>query len=138
MQSFRGVRDCEVRGVWSPHRKHAESAAALARGLDLGDCRPYRSIGEMVIDPRIDALWLSGPNQARVENVEELTDPIMRGHGELLGVACEKPLARNVAEARLVAELVKRAGLRHGYLENQLFAPQPRRGGPCSGLAARP
>ena len=124
MQSFRGVRDAEIRGVWSPNRKHAESAATLARGLDLGDCRPYRSIAEMVVDPRIDALWLSGPNQARVENVEELTDPIMRGHGELLGVACEKPLARNVAEARLVASLVKRAGLRHGYLENQLFAPQ--------------
>jgi predicted dehydrogenase len=124
MQSFRGVRDCEIRGVWSPNRKHAESAAALARSLDLGDCRPYRSIGEMVVDRGIDALWLSGPNQARVENVEELTDPIMRGHGELLGVACEKPLARNVAEARVVADLVKRAGLRHGYLENQLFAPQ--------------
>jgi predicted dehydrogenase len=59
-----------------------------------------------------------------VENVEELTDPIMRGHGDLVGIACEKPLARNVAEAKLVTTLVKRAGLKHGYLENQLFAPQ--------------
>ena len=124
MQAFQAVRDCEVRGVWSPNRKNAEAAAAYARKLDLGACRPFRSIGEMVVDPDIDAIWLCGVNQARVENIEELTDPIMRGHGELVGVACEKPLARNVKEAKLVTSLVKRAGLKHGYLENQLFSPQ--------------
>ena len=124
MQSFQGVRDAEILGVWSPNRKNAESAAGYARQLDVGACKPYRSIGEMVVDPAIDALWLCGPNQARVENVEELTDPIMRGHGDLRGIACEKPLARNVAEAKTVLSLVKRAGLKHGYLENQLFAPQ--------------
>ncbi len=42
----------------------------------------------------------------------------------LSGIACEKPLARNVAEAKRVAELVKRTGIAHGYLENQVFAPQ--------------
>jgi predicted dehydrogenase len=78
----------------------------------------------MVVDTGIDAVWLCGPNQARVENVEELADPIMRGHGDLVGVACEKPLARNVAEARSITAMVRRAGLKHGYLENQLFAPQ--------------
>ncbi len=124
MQAFQAVRDCEVRGVWSPNRKNAEAAAGYARKLDLGACRPFRSIGEMVVDPDIDAIWLCGVNQARVENIEELTDPIMRGHGELVGIACEKPLARNVREAKLVTSLVKRAGLKHGYLENQLFAPQ--------------
>jgi predicted dehydrogenase len=124
MQSFRGVRDCEVRGVWSPNRKNAEAAAMYANRLDVGPCLPYRSIGEMVVDPDIDAVWLCGPNQARVENVEELADPIMRGHGELAGIACEKPLARNVAEAKSIFSLVRQAGLKHGYLENQVFAPQ--------------
>lgn len=124
MQAFQAVRDCEVRGVWSPNRKNAELAATYARQLDLGACRPFRSIGEMVIDPGIDAIWLCGVNQARVENIEELTDPIMRGHGELVGIACEKPLARNVQEAKLITSGVKGAGLKHGYLENQLFAPQ--------------
>ncbi|HXI20061.1 MAG TPA: Gfo/Idh/MocA family oxidoreductase [Gemmatimonadales bacterium] len=124
LQAFRGVRDCEIRGIWSPNRARAESAAAYARQLDLGPCRPCRSIAELVVDPGIDAVWLCGPNHARVDNVEELTDPIMRGHAELAGVACEKPLARNVAEARAVTQLVKRAGLKHGYLENQVFAPQ--------------
>jgi len=124
MQSFRGVRDADILGVWSPNRKNAESAAAFARSLDVGQCRSYRSIAEMVVDPAIDAIWLCGPNQARVDNVEELADPIMRGHGDLVGIACEKPLARNVAEARTILRLVKQAGLKHGYLENQLFAPQ--------------
>jgi predicted dehydrogenase len=124
MQAFQGVRDAEVLGVWSPNRKNAESAAAYARQLDVGACRPYRSIAEMVVDPAIDAIWLCGPNQARVENIEELVDPIRRGHAELRGIACEKPLARNVAEAKTVLRLVKSIGLKHGYLENQLFAPQ--------------
>ncbi len=124
MQAFRGVRDCEIRGVWSPTRKNAERAAEYARSLELGPCRPCRSIAEMVVDPAIDAIWICGPNQARVENIEELVDPIMRGHGELIGVACEKPLARTVAEGKMLTSAVTQAGLKHGYLENQVFAPQ--------------
>jgi predicted dehydrogenase len=123
MQAFRAVRDADVLGVWSPNRKNAESAATYARELDIGKCKPYRSISEMVDDPAIDAIWLTGPNHARVENVEEIVATIESGRGMLAGIACEKPLARNVAEARQVLELVKRVGVRHGYLENQLFAP---------------
>src|SRR5574339_1055503 len=78
MQAFQAVRDSEVRGVWSPNRANAEDAAAYARTLDVGTCRPYRSIAEMVADPEIDAIWLCGPNHARIENVEELTDTIAR------------------------------------------------------------
>lgn len=124
MQAFQAVRDCEVRGVWSPNRRNAESAAAYANRLDIGPCRAYRSITEMVTDGAIDAIWLSGPNQARIANVEEICDPIVRGRAALAGIACEKPLARNVAEAKAVLALVKKAGIRHGYLENQRFAPQ--------------
>jgi predicted dehydrogenase len=124
MQAFQAVRDCEIRGVWSPTRKNAERAAEYARLLELGPCRPCRSIAEMVVDPAIDAIWICGPNQARVENIEELVDPIMRGHGELVGVACEKPLARTVAEGKVLTTAVNQAGLKHGYLENQVFAPQ--------------
>jgi len=47
---------------------------------------------------------------------------------QLKGIACEKPLARNVAEATRVTELVKRAGVAHGYLENQAFAPSVTQG----------
>src|SRR5678816_2736456 len=66
----------------------------------------------------------TGPNHARVENVEEIVHAIESGKGTLKGIACEKPLARNVAEAKQVLELVRRVGLPHGYLENQIFTPQ--------------
>jgi predicted dehydrogenase len=128
LQAFTAVRDAEVRGVWSPNAGNAAAAAALARRLDVGEARPFRSIAKMVADPGIDALWLCGPNQARVENVEEIVDAVERGRGQLRGLACEKPLARNVAEAKRVLGLVRRAGIPHGYMENQVFAPQVRRG----------
>jgi predicted dehydrogenase len=124
LQAFRGVRDADILGVWSPHKKNAVTAAELARKLDVGNAKPYGSIAEMVADPAIDAIWLTGPNHARIENVEEIVDAVEGGKGELVGIACEKPLARNVAEAIQVRDLVKRAGIRHGYLENQVFAPQ--------------
>jgi predicted dehydrogenase len=123
IQGWRGVRDADVLGVWSPSAKNAASAAALARSVGVGAAKPYKSIGAMVADPAIDALWLCGPNQARIENVEEIVHAIKKGKGTLRGLACEKPLARNVAEAEEVARLARSVKLRTGYLENQLFAP---------------
>jgi predicted dehydrogenase len=128
MLSWTGVRDADVLGVWSPNRQNAERAARYARSLDIGACKAYRSIEEMVADPAIHAIWVSGPNQARIENFEQIVDPVQRGKASLIGVACEKPLARNVAEAKKVTAMVKRAGLQHGYLENQAFSPQVERG----------
>src|SRR3989442_1659699 len=116
-------RDADVLGVWSPNHKHAQDMAAVARKLDVGQAKPYRSLGEMVSDPAIDALWVCGPNFARIENFEEITDTVARGKGELRGIACEKPLGRNVAEAKRVLELTKKAGIAQGYLENHTFAP---------------
>ena len=128
IQSFTSVRNADVRGVWSPNEKNAASTAALAREHDVGEARPYKSIRDMVADPAINALWLCGPNQARIANIEEIVDAIKSGAGTLRGLACEKPLARNVAEAKKVAELVRGVGLNTGYLENQLFAPDITRG----------
>ena len=121
---FVGVRDADVLGVWSPNANNAAATAGVAKKLGVGDAKPYPSIAAMVEDPAIDAIWLSGPNHTRIENVEEMVSAIERGKGELKGVACEKPLARNVKEAKQVVELVNKVGLAHGYLENQLFAPQ--------------
>ena len=123
MLGWRGVRDADVLGVWSPNAKNAASAAALARSLDIGQAKAYTSITAMVADPAIDAIWLTGPNQARIENVEEIVHAIREGKGTLKGIACEKPLARNVSEAAYITKLVKSVGLAHGYLENQLWAP---------------
>src|SRR5687767_4932889 len=128
IQSFIGMRDADVTGVWSPNVKNAAATAKYARELDVGDARPFKSIREMVADPAIDAIWLCGPNHARIANVEEIVTAIKRGEGELRGLACEKPLARNVAEAKKVVRLAASVGLNTGYLENQLFSPDITRG----------
>src|SRR5262249_38175047 len=125
---FQAIREADVLGVWSPNRANAESAAALANRLEVGKAKAYTSITEMVNDPSIDAIWLTGPNYSRIENVEEITSAVTRGKAGLLGIACEKPLARNVAEAKKVMALVQQAGLKHGYLENQVFSPQVNHG----------
>jgi len=124
MLGFVGVRDADILGVWSPNQKNAAATAGYAKKLGVGDAKPYPSIAAMVEDPAIGAIWLCGPNQARIDNVEEMVSAMDRGKGSLLGVACEKPLARNVSEAKRVLDLVNRVGLPHGYLENQVFAPQ--------------
>ena len=51
--------------------------------------------------------------------VEEIVDAVKAG-ATLKGVICEKPLARNLAEARRVVELVEDAKLPHAYFENQM------------------
>jgi predicted dehydrogenase len=123
MQAFVGVRDADICGVWSPTESNAVEAVKLAKLLEIGDPKVYRSISDMVADPAVDAIWLCGPNHSRVENVEEIVNAIEKGRGTLKAIACEKPLARNVAEGKRVLAAVERVGLQHGYLENQLFAP---------------
>jgi predicted dehydrogenase len=100
----------------------------LARDLDVGEARRYKSIRDMVADPAINAVWLCGPNHARISNIEEIVGAIESGAGTLRGIACEKPLARNVAEAKRLTNLASSVGLSSGYLENQLFSPEIARG----------
>lgn len=128
IQSWQAVRDADVLGVWSPDRSKAESAAALARQFRVGQAKAYGSITEMIADPAIDCLWICGPNHRRIENMEEIVHALKSGVGSLVGIACEKPLARNVAEAKRVVELIEEAGVLHGYLEDQLFSPGLMRG----------
>jgi predicted dehydrogenase len=127
IQSWQAVRDADVLGVWSPNRENAESAAALARDLRVGEAKAYASIEDMVADPAIDAIWICGPNHRRIENMEAILHARKRG-ADLIGIACEKPLARNVGEARRVLELAEEADVLHGYLEDQLFSPGLMRG----------
>lgn len=129
IQSLIAVRDVDVAGVMSRTKVSAEESAALARSIGVGaDAKAYDTITDMIADPDIDALWVCSPNFARVETFEEIANAISTGKGELIGVACEKPLGRNVAEAKKVLELTQSVGLLDGYLENQVFAPSITRG----------
>ncbi len=129
IQSLVGVRDADVVGVMSRTKASAEESATLARTIGVGsDAKAYDSITDMIADPNIHALWVCSPNFARVETFEEIASAISSGKGELIGVTCEKPLGRNVEEAKKVLELTQSVNLLDGYLENQIFSPSITRG----------
>ena len=125
IRSWLAVRHADILGVCSRTLETAESAAALARELGVGDAKAYDSVTAMVQDPNIDAVWICAPNHVRLQVMEEIA---AAGKGHLKGVACEKPLGRNVPEAKRMLELVQDMGVLHGYLENQLFMPPVVRG----------
>ncbi|HXK33614.1 MAG TPA: Gfo/Idh/MocA family oxidoreductase [Dehalococcoidia bacterium] len=126
--SLVGVRDCHVAGVYSPTTANAERLAGHARQLALGEPTVHRSITALVADPAVDAIWIASTNDTRVAAVDEIVAALRSGKGELVAVACEKPLARNLAEAHEMLRLVESTPLLHGYLENQVFEPSVTRG----------
>ena len=128
IQSLLGVRDVDVTGVFSKTKQSAEGTAELANDLGVGPAKAFDSITEMIADPGVDAIWVCSPNYARIETFEEIANAVNSDKGKLIGVACEKPLGRNVAEAKKVLELTQNAGLLDGYLENQVFSPSITRG----------
>jgi len=128
IKSLIGVRDTDVLGVVSKPRDTAEEAAIFAREIGVGEAKAYDSITDMVADKNIHALWICAPNFTRIEVMEEIVHAIETGKGELIGVTCEKPLGRNVAEAQRMLELAQKVDLLDGYLENQVFSPSITRG----------
>ena len=128
IQSLLGVRDVDVVGVVSKTKQSAEDTAALANELGVGPAKAFDTITEMVEDPGVDALWVCSPNYTRIETFEEIANAVSSSKGELIGVACEKPLGRNVAEAKKALVLTQSADLLDGYLENQVFSPSITRG----------
>jgi predicted dehydrogenase len=126
--SWTGVRDADVVAVQSPRAENAQALADRCRDLRVGDARAYTDLRELVRDPRVEAVWVVAPNHARLAVVETIADEVASGRASLVGIAVEKPLGRNLAEARRVLELVEGAGLLHAYLENQVYAPAVTRG----------
>ena len=122
------VRNVTVAGVFSPRAERRQEFAEKARGLGLGECRAFETLEEMICSGEVDALWLCNPNHSRVAVMREIHALVTSGRAPIRAVACEKPLARTLAEAREMLALAEDAGLLHGYMENQLFAPAVERG----------
>jgi len=112
------VRNTEIAGITSRTRARAEALSKVVQENRLGEGRVYPNIAEMA--NHVDAIAIYVPNFVRVEIVEQIVDAVEQG-AELKGVICEKPLARNVKEARRLIELVEKAGLKTAYFENQIF-----------------
>jgi predicted dehydrogenase len=128
LQALLGVRNVQVAGVYSPTAANREQLATHANALELGPCRAFDSLDAMLESGEVDAIWMMGPNDTRVDAMRTIHAAVTSGRALLKGLACEKPLARNLAEAREMLRLAEDAGLNHGYMENQVFSTAVRRG----------
>ena len=115
-RAIKQVRTMEITGITA--LKGAEALSATVRKHGLGDGTVYPNVAEMA--KHVDAVAVYVPNFARVETVEQIVDAVKAG-ASLKGVICEKPLGRNVKEARRLVELANEVGLKTAYFENQIF-----------------
>jgi predicted dehydrogenase len=116
VRALEQVRNVEVAGITS--RTGAEELAKIIRDKSMGDAVVYPSITEMA--NHVDAIAIYAPNYARIEIMEEIAEAVKKG-AQLRGVICEKPLGRNMKEARHLVALADEAGLKTAYFENQIF-----------------
>lgn len=124
-RSFQQVRGADIVAVGSRTLDGARQVADEVEALGVGiDVQAYDDVAALVRDPRVDAVWVLTPNHTRIEVITAICAEVTSGRAELRGIAVEKPLGRNVAEARAVADAVTEAGLLHAYLENQVYAPR--------------
>jgi len=115
-QALKQVRSVELAAVSA--KANADSLAKFAHDHNLGDCLIYESIKEMAAN--VDAIAIFSPNFVRVETMEEIAQAVKEG-ANLKGVICEKPLGRNMKEARRMVELARTANLNTAYFENQIY-----------------
>ncbi len=110
------VKGFELAGLLD--RSGSAGLAELARREGVGDPRIYPSVTELA--KAVDVLALFAPNYARLEGMEEIAAAVRAG-ARLRGLICEKPLGRNLAEAREMVRLAEETGLPTSYFENQLY-----------------
>jgi predicted dehydrogenase len=116
VRALEQVRNVELAGITS--LAGAEKLAQVIRAQGVGPAVVYPSITEMANN--VDAIAIYAPNFARVEIMEEIAEAVRNG-AQLKGVICEKPLGRNMKEARRLVDLAREASLKTAYFENQIF-----------------
>lgn len=110
------VRGLEIAGLL--RRRGADALAGFCRERKLGEAKLFDSVGEMA--KHVDVLALYVPNYARLEVMEQIVAAVKAG-AKLKGVILDKPLGRNMKEARRLVELAREAKLPTAYFENQIF-----------------
>src|SRR5690606_19653970 len=128
LKSMIGVRNVDVTGVYSRSAEKRQTFANAVTEHGLGNCRTHETLEALLTADDVDAIWILSPNDTRLDVMRELHRLKTEGRSKIFAVACEKPLARTVAEAREMVRLAEDAGLNHGYLENQVFCTPVLRG----------
>ncbi len=128
LKAMVGVRNVDVTGVYSRNPQNRERICGMVQELGLGRCTGHASLEALVRADDVDAIWILSPNYTRLDVMRTIHGEVTAGRAQLLGVACEKPLACTIGEAREMLRLAEDAGLNHGYLENQVFCTPVLRG----------
>ncbi len=128
VKSFVGVRNAEIKAIYSRTYSKAKSLANLVENLGVGKPKVYSNIFDMLQDKKVDAVWILVPNNVHLEYTKYVAEEVKQGRNNIIGVAIEKPLARNVPEAKEMINIIEKNGILHGYLENQVFMPSVVRG----------
>ena len=126
--ALRDIRNSEITAIYNVREDSARGLSALLESQGVSKPRIYTNLWEMLSDSSVNAIWILNPNFARLEAVKAVAEEAVQGRTDLIGVCCEKPLARTANEAEEMLKLVEKTGLLHGYLENQVFAPAVMRG----------
>src|SRR6202046_4207951 len=93
---------CEIAAIASRDLKRAEEAAK-----ELGIKKAYGSYEELLADPEIEAIYNPLPNHLHVPWSIKAAEAGKH-------VLCEKPIGRNVAEARALLNVRNRTGVKIG------------------------
>jgi predicted dehydrogenase len=97
------------------HGRDAAKTSAFAE--KHGIPRATTSLEEAVSTSDVDLVVVGLPNHRHLEAV---TAAVRAGKG----VLCTKPLARTAAEAKEMLDVVEKAGVFHGYLEDLVYTPK--------------
>jgi predicted dehydrogenase len=115
LRALEQVRGVEVAGLCS--RTAPDALAREVRERGLGEARVYGDVAALARD--VDVVALFGPNFTRVPAMEAIARAAREG-ARLRGLICEKPLGRNLPEARRMLELADAVGAPTAYFENQV------------------
>ena len=112
-QTLHGKRNRDrVEMIWSRSAERAEAFAG-----EHGIPRWTTELEEAVADRETDTVIVGLPNHLHEEAID-----LCARHGK--AVLCTKPLARNADEAKRILDIVERAGVFAGYLEDLAYTPK--------------
>jgi len=112
------VRDVELTGVCAP--LGAEALAKRAQADGLGNTQVFKNTAKLCA--AVDVVCIFAPNFARLEIMRNIAKAL-EGGAEIKGIICEKPLARNLQEADVMARIARSLGVPTAYFENQIHMP---------------
>ena len=116
LRAIESVRGIEVAGLLS--RTPPTALAESARARDLGEAKIYTSVRDMANN--VDVIAIFSPNFSRLETMHEIAAAVRDDGAQLRGIICEKPLGRNLIEAREIVEIARAIGVPTAYFENQI------------------